>query len=84
MRAVEKWLQSDDADKFAEAAIRCHHLGGFCISDGYCHRDGACFRSDAYAKKQAYDAICRAAENEPSDVARFINMAAAMLKATDV
>jgi hypothetical protein len=33
----EAWLKSDAPALFAEAAVRCHHAGAFCMSDGYCH-----------------------------------------------
>lgn len=45
-RAYENWLASDNPVQFAEAAMRCKHVGAFCMSDGYCHFDGDCFVSN--------------------------------------
>lgn len=67
-RAVEQWLKSDDDEKFAEAAIRCQHAGGFCLSDGYCHYDGTCFRSDYMALKMAARRISDLAADQPKDI----------------
>lgn len=33
----EAWLASDIPDLYAAAAVRCQHMGGFCMYDGYCH-----------------------------------------------
>lgn len=33
----EAWLRSDVPALFGEAAVRCHHAGGYCMADGYCH-----------------------------------------------
>lgn len=80
MRAVEAWLSSDVPERFAEAAIKCQHAGGFCMDDGFCHFDGQCFRSDWAAMTAACRAIDRAAEGEPEDVRREMRMAAALLR----
>lgn len=45
LRPKESWLRSDDPKKFAIAACRCQHPGGFCIQDGHCHYGGDCFKS---------------------------------------
>ncbi len=36
----EEWLRSDVPALFGEAAVRCQHAGGFCVSDGYCNMGG--------------------------------------------
>lgn len=37
---MEAWLRSDVPALFGEAAVRCQHAGGFCMSDGYCNMGG--------------------------------------------
>lgn len=80
VRAVEAWLKSDDPERFAEAAIKCEHAGGFCMEDGYCHLDGACFRTDRSAMTAARRAIQLAAENEPQDIANNMRLASELLR----
>ena len=67
--ARETWLKSEDPEKFAAAAIKCEHAGGYCMSDGFCHFDGVCFRTDRAAMTKARQVIEAAAELEPPDIA---------------
>ena len=46
---AERWLASNDHDKFSEAMIECEHPAGLCGADGYCHYGGQCF-GDAAAR----------------------------------
>ena len=78
--AVEAWLKSDDPEKFAAAAMKCEHAGGFCMEDGFCHRDGLCFRSDRAAMTKAVRNIDQAAESEPRDIADNMRLAAQLLR----
>ena len=68
----EAWFKSDNHERFASAAVKCQHAGGFCMSDGYCHFDGECFRSNLAALKAAIRAIEDAAADQPGDIA--VNM----------
>ena len=67
-RPVEQWLVSEDHERYAEAALRCQHPGGYCTSDGYCHYDGTCFRSDYMALKMAARRIADLAADQPKDI----------------
>jgi len=78
----EAWLSSDDPEKFAAAAIKCQHAGGFCMADGFCHFDGACFRSPRAAIMRAVHEIKRAAGEQPADVAIEMLTAANLLLRT--
>jgi len=66
----EKWLKSDNHDKFAAAAILCEAGNGFCVQDGYCHFDGQCFRRGRAVVVAACRAIEHAANKQPDDIAR--------------
>jgi CO dehydrogenase/acetyl-CoA synthase gamma subunit (corrinoid Fe-S protein) len=78
--ATEAWLKSDDPEKFAAAAVKCEHVGGFCIEDGFCHFDGKCFRSGRSAMARATSLIEAASEDEPPDVAENMRLAAILLR----
>lgn len=80
--AREAWLKSEDPDKFASAAVKCEHPGGFCMEDGFCHREGQCFRTGRSAMTAACRSIERASEGEPPDVASEMRMAVSLLKRT--
>lgn len=79
-RAVESWLKSEDHEKFASAAVKCEHPGGFCLSDGFCHRDGQCFRSGRAAMIAACRLIEKVGSDEPSDVRANMMHAAKLLR----
>jgi len=78
--ARETWLKSEDPEKFAAAAIKCEHAGGYCMSDGFCHFDGVCFRTDRAAMTKARQVIEAAAELEPPDIADNMRLAAQLLR----
>lgn len=80
MRAVEAWLKSDDPEKFASAAVKCEHAGGFCMDDGFCHFDGRCFRTGRSAMTSACREIERAANEQPADIAADMRLAAKLLR----
>jgi hypothetical protein len=75
----ESWLRSDDSDKFAEAAVKCQHAGGFCLDDGFCHFEGICFRTGYSAMRRACKLIELAASTEPKDIASELRLAAQLL-----
>lgn len=76
----EVWLKSDDSEKFASAAVKCQHGGGFCIADGFCHFDGICFRTGYNAMKRACRIIEYAAADEAGDIASELRLAAQLLE----
>lgn len=80
MKARESWLRSEDPERFAAAAVKCSHAGGFCMSDGYCHYDGRCFRSGYAAMAKACQLIEAVAGDEPSDIAEQLRHASGLLR----
>lgn len=52
----EAWLASEVPELFAEAAVRCRHAGGYCMSDGFCHYGTCDMKMVANATKARPDA----------------------------
>jgi len=60
----ESWLKSEVPEKFAEAMMKCQHLGAYCGQDGFCHF-GDCFvaSDDEETLRKAVKVLLRLADN---------------------
>lgn len=69
MRPTQRWLRSDDPEKFAQAMLKCQHHAAYCAQDGMCHLGGDCFRSAKSSKNEAVRMIRNISSTDMEDSA---------------